>query len=401
MFSPRYLPLVLSCLLLALAFPVKSRAQIYADVTVAGAVNGTFTIDLQHDKTPAAVANFIGLATGRRGWLDRLTGAIRSDGFYQGVTFHRVIAGFVSQAGSRAGDGTDGPGYVFKNEIHPALSHDSAYVVAMANSGQDTNGSQFYITAAAQPGLNGRYTVFGRVIAGTAVCDAINATPTTGPGGVPRDRPLSAITITGVNVHGPSYAAFDLAQPLLPTLTDAAPVLRKSGAATTLGYDHRALSEYFGFHSADLTTWVKFHGGYHGSTAPAAGDLDVTTHATGPKRYFRLGRADYTTCANPFIPTTLAGKSLYFGHPFFATLIVNSAGTTGTWVFDAGGSTPLSAYTYTPRPYSGFLYVQLASNGGQMSFDRLDYTSATGGTFVGRTSQPGFSNVSGTFSSSP
>ena len=145
-----------SLLLLALSMPFTAVAQIYADVQVAqvGAavnVNGTFTITLEHQKAPAAVANFIGLATGQRGWLDLNTGAIRYDGFYNGITFHRVVANFVSQTGSRNGLGTDGPGYSFRDEIDATLSHVN-YAVAMANSGKNTNGSQFYICKGAQIG---------------------------------------------------------------------------------------------------------------------------------------------------------------------------------------------------------------------------------------------------------
>jgi len=344
---------------MALAHPAESRAQIYADVTVAGAVAGTFTISLEYEKTPAAVANFIGLATGRRGWLDRLSGAIRSDGFYDGVTFHRVIAGFMSQTGSRAGDGSDGPGYTFRNEIDATLAHDSAYVVAMANGGKDTNGSQFYITAAAQPGLDGRYTVFGRVVAGTEVCDAINATPTTGSLGLPVDRPLAAITITGVTLHGPSYAGFDLSQPALPMLVSAAPVLKKAGTSYALGYDHRPFSDYFAFHSGDAALWTKFPSTAYSSAAPAGGDLDVTSLATGSQHFFRMGRGDYSTCANQFVPASVAGKTLSFPAIFGTTMTLNSAGTGGSYTYTgfSGGSGAVIEAAFVAKPYSGYLYV--------------------------------------------
>ncbi len=400
MSSPRLIFFALFAVLFALARPLESRAQIYADVTVAGAATGTFTIILEHQKAPGAVANFIGLATGRRGWLDGLTGAIRSDGFYNGVSFHRVIAGFMSQTGSRAGDGTDGPGYTFRNEIDAALTHNAAYVVAMANSGKDTNGSQFYITAAAQPGLDGGYTVFGRVVAGTAVCDSMNATPTTGASGSPADRPLTAITITGVTIYGPSYAAFNLAQPLLPTLAGAAPLLKKAGASYTLGFDRRTYSDYFGFHSGDFATWNKFTSGYYSGVAQTAVDLDVSSFATGTRRFFRLGRADYSTCANLFVPANLAGKSLHFSNPLGGTLVVNASGNGGTWFFDGGGSTGVVSYNSFPQPYSGYLFIQW-ENGVQISFDRLEYSSATGGAFAGRTNVTGFSTISGSFTSTP
>ena len=196
--------LPLSFLVLLFLLPQKAAAQIYADVQVGGAVAGTFTITLEHVKSPGAVANFIGLATGQRGWLDLTTGAIRYDPFYNGVTFHRVVANFVSQTGSRNGLGTDGPGYTFRDEIDATLSHVN-YAVAMANSGRNTNGSQFYICRGAQPFLDidEKYTVFGLVTAGQALCDLINDTAVNG------STPVNPITIQSVNIYGPSLATFD------------------------------------------------------------------------------------------------------------------------------------------------------------------------------------------------
>ena len=404
MLPPRFFPLALLAALVGLAFPVESRAQIYADVTVGGGVAGTFRITLEHVKTPNAVANFVGLATGQHGWLDATTGAIRADGFYNGVTFHRVIAGFMSQTGSRAGDGTDGPGYSFKNEIDATLTHNAAYVVAMANSGKDTNGSQWYVTSSAQPGLDGGYTVFGHVTSGTAVCDAINAVPTTGSGGSPADRPLTPVIIQSVVISGPSSAGFNVNPAGLPTMVNATPVMKQSGATFSVGYDHRTFSGYFGFQSADLATWTRFTSSpsYFSQAAPTAGDISVTSLATGPQHYFRMGRADYGTCANLFVPANLAGKTLSFPAMFGFAVTINAAGTGGSYTYTGlgGGSGALSTASYVPRPYSGNLFVQWV-NGVQMAFDRLEYTSATGGTFAARSNVGGYSSVTGTFTATP
>ena len=400
---PRFLSLALLATLLALAFPAESRAQIYADVTVGGGVSGTFRITLEHLKTPNAVANFVGLATGSRGWLDAATGAIRPDGFYNGVTFHRVIAGFMSQTGSRAGDGTDGPGYAFKNEIDATLTHNAAYVVAMANSGKDTNGSQWYVTASAQPSLDGGYTIFGHVTSGTAVCDAINAVPTTG-GGSPADRPLTPVIIQSVVISGPSFADLNVNPAGLPRLVNAAPVMKHSGATFAVGYDHRTFSDYFGYQSADLAAWTRFTStpAYFSQAAPTAGDIDVTSLAAGPQNYFRMGRADYGTCANLFVPANLAGKTLSFPAMFGFVVTINATGTGGTYTYTGfgGGNGALATASYVPRPYSGNLFVQWV-NGIQMAFDRIEYTSATGGTFAARSNVNGYASVNGTFTSTP
>ncbi|MFH1268396.1 MAG: peptidylprolyl isomerase [Planctomycetota bacterium] len=119
---------------------------------------GTIRIELHADRAPKTCANF-----------EKLAG----DGFYDGLTFHRVIADFMIQAGCPSGTGTGGPGYTFKDEFHPELKHDGPGVLSMANSGPNTNGSQFFITHVPTPWLDGKHSVFGRVIEGQNVVDAI------------------------------------------------------------------------------------------------------------------------------------------------------------------------------------------------------------------------------------
>lgn len=119
---------------------------------------GTIKVELHDDKTPKTVANF-----------EKLAG----DGFYDGLKFHRVIADFMVQTGCPKGTGTGGPGYNFADEFHPDLKHDGPGVLSMANSGPNTNGSQFFITHVPCPHLDGKHSVFGRVTDGQEVVDAI------------------------------------------------------------------------------------------------------------------------------------------------------------------------------------------------------------------------------------
>lgn len=121
---------------------------------------GDIVLDLYADKAPIAVNSFIFLA--RQGW-------------YDGISFHRVIPGFMAQAGDPTGTGRGNPGYLFKNEIDPNLKFDQPGLLAMANSGPDTNGSQFFITFAPQPSLDGQYTIFGRVLRGMDVLESLTA----------------------------------------------------------------------------------------------------------------------------------------------------------------------------------------------------------------------------------
>ena len=127
---------------------------------------GDIIVSLEYQKAPLTVCNFVALAEGR------MT-ASQGRGFYDGLTFHRVINDFMIQAGCPLGNGTGGPGYWFPDEIDPSLRHDGPGVLSMANAGPGTNGSQFFITHVATPWLDGRHTVFGRVVQGQNVVNAI------------------------------------------------------------------------------------------------------------------------------------------------------------------------------------------------------------------------------------
>jgi peptidylprolyl isomerase len=129
---------------------------------------GEILLRLEFEKVPMTVVNFVGLAEGS---VDSNRGAgVR---FYDGLKFHRVIKKFMIQGGDPRGNGSGGPGYKFPDEFHPKLRHNSAGVLSMANSGRNTNGSQFFITHVATPHLNGLHTVFGRVVKGQEIVDAI------------------------------------------------------------------------------------------------------------------------------------------------------------------------------------------------------------------------------------
>ena len=146
---------------------------------------GTFTFELFLDKAPLTAQNFIDLA---------------EKGFYDGLTFHRVVPGFVIQGGDPKGDGTGGPGYTIKGEFNPELKHDAAGVVAMARKGNDPDsaGSQFYITLAPAPHLDGQYAIFGRVLEGLDVVLAIGKVPTDA-----NARPLEPVIMERVTIVRP------------------------------------------------------------------------------------------------------------------------------------------------------------------------------------------------------
>ena len=138
---------------------------LYAEVKT---THGAIYLRLEYERVPLTVANFVGLAEGTIEFQNRA-----AERFYDGLTFHRVIADFMIQGGDPRGDGSGGPGYSFPDEIVPELTHDGPGVLSMANAGPNTNGSQFFITHAATPWLDGRHTVFGRVVQGQEMVMAV------------------------------------------------------------------------------------------------------------------------------------------------------------------------------------------------------------------------------------
>jgi peptidyl-prolyl cis-trans isomerase A (cyclophilin A) len=160
--------------------------------------SGPVRVQLFPDHAPKTVANFVGLADGTGEWTDPKTGQKGEGPLYAGTVFHRVIPGFMIQGGDPLGTGTGGPGYRFKDEIHPELAFTKPYLLAMANAGPGTNGSQFFITVANTPHLTGRHTIFGEVTdqASRDIVDAIATTPTG-----PMDRPKTDVVIEEISVE--------------------------------------------------------------------------------------------------------------------------------------------------------------------------------------------------------
>ncbi len=157
---------------------------------------GSFTLRLFDKEAPQTVANFVGLAEGTKEWKDPATGAKKKSPFYDGIIFHRVIGGFMIQGGDPLGQGTGGPGYQFADEFHPNLRHDRAGILSMANSGPNTNGSQFFITLGPTPHLDRRHSVFGTVVTGLEIVQRIGNVPTGR-----QDRPVAPVVINKVTIE--------------------------------------------------------------------------------------------------------------------------------------------------------------------------------------------------------
>jgi peptidyl-prolyl cis-trans isomerase A (cyclophilin A) len=171
--------------------PLKLAPGIYAHFVTS---EGNFTVKFLDKAAPKTVVNFVGLAEGT---LDPMTGKPgKSKPFYDGLTFHRIIDGFMIQGGDPRGTGTGGPGYRFADEIDPKHKFDKAGILAMANAGPNTNGSQFFVTVAPYPQLPTNYTIFGEVVEGLDVVKKIGKVKTG-----PNDRPVVPVIMKTVTIE--------------------------------------------------------------------------------------------------------------------------------------------------------------------------------------------------------
>ncbi len=225
---------------------------------------GDIRMRLHYDLVPRTVANFLTLAEGTRPWVDSARGRPVTNRFYNGIIFHRVITNFMIQAGSPNKQGTDGPGYRFSDEFHPSLTHSNAGVVSMANSGTNSNGSQFFITTVAATHLNNKHAVFGHVVSGQSVVDAISGAPTNPT----NNRPWVDIVITNVVIEriGTAAQAFNplAVTPALPAVKGCGQQFGLQGGAWVLQWTPRTNCLYQMYGNVDLrndSAWVSLYSG--------------------------------------------------------------------------------------------------------------------------------------------
>jgi peptidyl-prolyl cis-trans isomerase A (cyclophilin A) len=375
----------------SLALAGSAAAQIYADFQTS---LGAFSCELYHEITPRTVASFITLAEGSRAWLDEATGIVSTvkppQPFYNGLTFHRVAndgPGFaIAQAGSRLADGSDGPGYSFPDEINASVpasyKFDQPYLLAMANSGPNTNGSQFFLTGTAIPGLEGLHTVFGRVSEGTAVIDAILGVTVDA-----NDKPVVPVVIQGVTIRrvGKEAAKFKAAKQPLPKVAAA----KFKTVALTDG-NHRLLFPQKARSTARIWTetpanpgWELVFQRYLGSGEPTykGGDVSLggrTLPLPAASAWLRPSVVTYGSDA--LAPTRMNGWQLSLGNEAGDFVLTFPVTGTPTYVYtEEGATTPqngtITSVSYDPDGYGATLVIEssgLLPLRFRMGFDAFD-----------------------------
>ena len=345
-------------LLLRLLLTASANAQIYAAFSVSsgGSPLGTFTVTLEHEKAPRTCANFIGLASGKRPWIDVTTGAVRTNRpYYNGLIFHRLIHSFVIQGGSPNGQGTDGPGYSILDEYDPTLRHSAQYVLSMAKSSfPNTGGSQFFITLRPTPELDDKHSVFGTVTAGMAIIDgfknAVDFKTNTS------DKPETPIVMDSVVIHGPDAETFDITGPSLrlPSVSDIPYIAERDSVARTFGirFKRAAKTDHFILVSTNLRQWTQPR---HLLSVEAEEDFDFTyTGVDLPSAFFNMASVSYERI--PLAPQTLPALRIHQTNSFYMDLVLN--GNVGTWTGSDGSSGTLTNVSYSSdAPVSGFIQL--------------------------------------------
>lgn len=365
--------------------------------------SGNLRAELYPEEAPLAVSNFVGLVEGSQKAINPTTGQLIDSGFYDGTVFHRVIQNTVIQAGSPTGMGLDGPGYSFQDEFHPSRTFDGPFVLAMANSGPNSNGSQFLITVAPTPELNNVHTIFGGLVDGDEVATSISGVITD-----QADRPLAPITIESIAIDrvGEDALAFQPDFTGLPIASQITPRIVKRGDNFQLDIDYEERTDYQLFISRDLQQWTSERVAFVTETTPRS-PFDLTIIIKADDRgFFRLTQVKYPVVIFP--PTTLGGRTLDAAITSFGGFPQQ------TWINYAirddrfarvtlknGTMGDVTNYSYTlnsPTRATVVLPSSLANTFSLVQFI-LNFASASTGTFsaiLPKASPPG-TQMSGTF----
>ena len=372
-----------------LATSVHLTAQtngIYADFVTS---LGTFTCQLDYTNAPKTVANFIGLATGTRAWLDGTSGKVRTNAFYDGLTFHRVITNFMIQGGSPNGLGTDGPGYAILDEFSPAQKFDGAGVLAMANSGPNTGGSQFFVTVTNTSWLNALHAIFGRVVSGQAVVNAIDLVPTDA-----NNRPLTNVVLQHVAIRrvGSAAQAFDSNAQNLPVVSARPLAMTRAGANVNLIFTNLLFADSSLGISTNLTTWS---GSDLGFNMTATTNQTLSQSLAGSRGFYKLAQTQYPAWPIPSASPGTLKLTLTFTMGLSGTATYQLTNGVGTCVFSLYGSSTVTSYSWGQSLYGGYLWP-VFSYFPPIGY-QLNFTNSISGTFGGKVFDTSTYGIAGTF----
>ena len=349
---------------------------------------GTIRAQLEYEKVPTVVANFVGLIEGTQTSLDLLSGALNeSSGFYDDMIFHRMIDDFMIQTGSPNRRGTDGPGYVFQDEFHPSLTHEP-FVLSMANSGPNSNGSQFFIPVKETPWLNNVHSVFGEIVEGTDVVTAISKVATD-----QGDRPVEEVTLKSIKIEriGAAAEAFSVESVQLPVVRHLKSTWRRTDGLFRLESKFQPNSDVQLYASPNLQEWTSERIAFFGDDE-ATPDLpvDVSDVVTGRRtNFFRIAEIAYPTVVFP--PPFVIGKTLetsitrFGSSPTSSSLLYQfNTPTTGKATFTSNAAVDISTFLYridSPTKATLIVPSDLIAPLNLTQFS-LNFTSGSTGTFT-------------------
>jgi cyclophilin family peptidyl-prolyl cis-trans isomerase len=331
---------------------------------------GNFTARLDYENSPATVANFIGLATGARPHISAKTGAVvTGKPFYDGLIFHRVISNFMIQGGCPLGNGSSGPGYQIRDEVANGLIHDDPYILSMAHSGPNTGGSQFFITVEPTPWLDGKHSIFGNVISGTEVVDAIKVVP------VVSEKPITDVVIQSVAIRrvGTAAQGFDIHAHNLPVCVAPAGVLKVAPNESVVWHfasSPEPGSIFAAYKSTNLGSWKRLGRKFRQPLDGPYRSVEIDD-GSASRAFYQLSEARH-----PGAFHTASGISGFANR----TLTVRVGNARYVFTFDSTGSgglytrfegilgslsqpfvvpTWLGFDTYTPSPYAFQIYFYI------------------------------------------
>lgn len=381
----------------------QSTNGIFADFTTS---KGKFTCWLDYTNAPRTVANFIGLATGQRAWMDWNAGQVRTNPFYNGQTFHRVITNFMIQGGSPNGLGNDGPGYVILDEFSPSLRHNRWGTLSMANSGVNSGGAQFFITVTnSTPWLDNQHAVFGWLLTNGGGSNVVYSISRVATDPNNNNKPWTNVVITNIVIRrvGTAASNFNILTQPLPTMQKVATKITKNGQEAVISFTNVLYAHNRLFESDNLTNryWTNNDLTFDVTTPVLS---SVTRTPDGSRRFFTLTRAQYPS--STWTPRSITGRTLTLNYTNSdasireTNRVIFTTSTNGTYVSSSSGSGSVTGYDWYQDVYKGYVWPLEGSGFYPMTLE-LDFTSDTGGMISGTVyfSYPviAWYNIAGTF----